>query len=447
MLERVKDWVRGLLDDGRQQASCEPERYARRYENSDTGSITAVVANKLAALVFADSGMEVLGENPRAELVRQVIGQLWEDGSAIVAQALGKGGKVLVPVARDGQISVHAVDQSRMAIRRMACGRLQSVTLLCGRRAVGDRWYYLLADYEMLPDGEQRIGYRACNADGRRVPLDAVPEWAGMTPEFTVAGTQGLLLGFLRCPRDDRTDHPGHGVPITFGAERELEELVEHMRVYRREYRLSRMMLGLDSALWRDPMGGAAASDIAELRRTVQDSEDPFIPWETSSLDGRAAWQVYAPQIRYEAMEARYHSLCRRIETACGLSQGILTERQRISYANKDEIRAALYDTFCVVRAVRNALERALQDVAKAVDALADVCGLPGGEWQLRLDWDYGLVESTEQTFAQNLELYERRLLSGAELRQWATNETLYRAERAIRSIAREAEAAEEATE
>lgn len=436
MLERVKDWVRGLMD-GAAAPEKAPERYARLYEAADAEKITAVMAGKLASLVFADSSMEVLGDNPRAALVRSALEPLWAAGNSIVAQALGKGGKVIVPVVRGGRVQVKAIDQCRMAIHRMDAGRLSDVTLLCGRQMVGKRYYYLLADYSMQPDGGQRIAYRACDGDGREAPLSVAEAWKEITPEMVIGGTDRLLLGYMKCPRDDRTEGGGHGVPITYGCERDIEELVEHMRIYRREFKLSRMMLGLDAAMWRDPNGGTRAADISAVRRTVQDSDDPFIPWESPALDGRSAWQVYAPEIRHEAMEARYQSLCRRIEMNCGLSRGILTERQRISYANRDEIRAAMYDTFCMVRAIRGEFERALADVAYAVDALAEMTGLtPGGDWQICTDWDYGLIESTEQAFNQNLALCEKDLMSGAELRQWALGGTLQDAERAVARIA-----------
>ena len=437
MLERVMDWMRRTSG-----AQTEQQQYARRYEATDAPNITAVIANKLAALAFSDSTMEVTGQGIRAERVRRAMNGLWEAGGAIVAQALGKGGKVLVPVMQGERIDIRAVDQSRMQIRKSDGGRLTQVSLLCDMRTQGRKQYFLWADYA-LEDGAQRIAYRVTDENGNAYLLKEFAGWAEITPEICITGTDRLLLGYMRCPRDNRTDRRGYGVPITYGAEPEIGELLEHMRVYRREYRLSRMMLGLDSGLWRNPANGAAlASDIAAVKKTVQDSDDPFVPWESSALEGRSAWQVYAPKIRYEAMETRYNSLCRRVEKACGLSQGVLTERQQISYANRDEIRASMYDTFCVVRAVRRAWERAMQDAAYAVDVLAECFGKTAlaepGEWQLRFDWDYGLIESTEQTFAQNMQLLENGLMSGPEVRQWALGGTLQQARADIRQIQQE---------
>ena len=202
-------------------------------------------------------------------------------------------------------------------------------------------------------------------------------------------------------------------------------------------------MLGLDSSLWRNPNApGNAQMTIDSVRKTVQDGDDPFVPFETSSLDGKGIWQYYAPGIRQEAMEARYQSLCRRLEKACGLSQGILTERQTMNYANRDEVRAAQYDTFSVVKSIRDEWERAMDDLAYAIDVLAERFGLTPaggrGQYALAFDWDMSLIESTEQTFAQMTELQAGGMVGKAELRRWVMGGTMEENEDAIKQIAAE---------
>jgi hypothetical protein len=175
------------------------------------------------------------------------------------------------------------------------------------------------------------------------------------------------------------------------------------------------------------------------VKRTAQDSDSPFVPVEGMVLDNKTPWQQYAPGIRYEAMEARYNSLLRRVEKDCGLSQGILTERQSVNYANKDEVRAAQYDTFSVIKAMRTAWEKAIADLAYAVDVLAEFYGLtPAGardQFEIEYDWDMSMVESTTESFQQLSELQSRGMISKAELRQWVRGGTIEEAQEAIEEI------------
>lgn len=70
-------------------------------------------------------------------------------------------------------------------------------------------------------------------------------------------------------------------------------------------------MLGLDATLWRDSHSETGKPvDIKAGRKSVQDSDDPFIPFDSCSLDASGICQHYGPPIR-----------------------------RTMNYANKDEVR------------------------------------------------------------------------------------------------------------
>lgn len=454
MWDKLKDWLRQWLGiDVSTSVRKSPDDAVNSYENITAENITATISNKLAMLTFADSTMSIVEEGrkepgPRVALIRDALADLWEEDAVwITAQALGKGGKVLIPVVRGGKVTVDVIDHNRMLIRAMSGNRIAAATLIVDAEEVDRTKYYLLADYT-VENGTQTIRYRVKAENGEWSEPALFPKWAGITPEITIGNTDRLLFAYLRSPRDNRTDDKQLGVPITYGAETLVAELVEHTNIYRREYKLTRPMLGLDSTLWRDLGTGfsssanAAAVNIQSLRKTVQDGDDPFIPVEGASLSEKSIWQFYAPAIRQEAMEQRYQSLCRRVEKACGLSQGILTERQTMNYANRDEVRAAQYDTFSVIRAMRNHWERALDDLAYAIDVLAERFGLTAagsrGRYAFEIDWDTSLIESSTEAFTQNMELHAAGMLGDAEMRQWVRGGTLEEAEEAIAKIREE---------
>lgn len=442
MLQKVIDWVRKLFGVKRDDAPPEPDRFAMRYEDIHGENITAIIANKLANFVFSDSQVNVDGDGQRAELMKKVIGGLMRDAYWITAQAFGKGGKVIVPIVTNGKLQIKSIDQRRMDIRKMEDGKITAATLIGASVRQDDRTYYLLTDYEVGANGVQLIRYRAVNDTGERIELAQIPEWESVQEEISITNTDRVLFAYLPCPKDNRRDRKKYGVPITYGAEQDIEKLVEHANTYRREYRLTRPMLGLDSSLWRnmdDESGGYKPVSIGDVKKTVQDGDDPFIPIDTSALDPKTPWMHFAPAIRYEAMESRYNMLCRAVEKACGLSQGILTERQQMNYANKDEVRAAMYDTFCVVKAMRDNWEKAFDDVTYAVDVLAERFGLTPagarGSWELQYDWDTSLIESTTEAFTQMMEGYNAGLISDAEVRQWLRGGTLEEAQQALDEI------------
>ncbi|MBQ6373191.1 MAG: hypothetical protein IJJ45_01750 [Clostridia bacterium] len=444
MFDRLREWIRAWLGVRVERRELPVDDFVRTYEDITVDNVIATIANKLAMLTIADSTLQVTDAagretlTPRAQLIADRVGSLW-DGEAtwITAQAFGKGGMVLAPmVTPRRQLHVGAVDQSRAVVLERDGDTPTNVALLAEQVTLNDRRYSLIANYELTDMGGatgQIIRYRAVDQGGAPVGLQTIPQWAGITPEVRISGTDRLLLAFLLCPRDNRRTDKDAGVPITYGSDRLVEELVEHANIYRREYKLTRPMLGLDSTLWAS---SGEVMNIRNIRRTVQDSDDPFVPMDAPALSEKAVWQYYAPAIRQEAMEARLQSLCRRLEKSCGLSQGILTERQTLNYANRDEVRAAQYDTFAVVRAMRTRWERAMDDLAYGLDVISERAGLTPaggmGQYQLVFDWDNSLIESTAETFEQYLELESRGALSKAELRQWVRGGSLEEAQQAV---------------
>lgn len=458
MLEKLRNIIFRILGIKANPQPDAPDAYVRNYEDVTGENITATIANKLGMLTFADSectigdaistangdaiGSGTQGLGARSQLISAAITPLWSDGPSIAAQVFGKGGKVLVPSVHDGHIDIQPISQNRMIVKRMDGQRIMEASLLLDTCVIDAEGYWLIAHYSVDGSGTQAIRYRACTQGGAEVPLGIIPKWQSIQPDINITGTDRVLFGFLRCPRDNRKDQQIHGVPITYGAERDIAELVEHIAIYRREFKLSRMMLGLDASLWRDFGRGKLDADgvtIADIKRTVQDSESPFIPVESMVIDGKTPWQQYAPNIRIEAMEARYNSLLRRVEKACGLSQGILTDRQQVNYANRDEVRAAQYDTFSIIKAMRQAWETAIQDVAYAIDVLAEFYNLTPsgarGQYEITYDWDTSMIESSTEAFAQMSELQSRGMVSKAELRQWVRGGTLEEAQEAIDEI------------
>lgn len=444
MFESITRWVKQLFNKVRKMPP-KVWKYTEKYEDINNENITATIADKLAKLTKADSTIAVGGTGKRADLIRSVIKSI-ADGDMIqrvTAQMLGKGGKVIVPRVAGNQILLDVADQSRMLIHTMRGENIVSATLMAEVLEVEDKTYIRWVDYTVGSDGAQSIRNRATTATGTEVSMLQFSEWADIDPEVVIPNTDRVLFAFLRCPRDNRMDDRTYGVPITYGAERNVAELAEHMNIYRREYRLSRTMLGLSSSLWRNRNsadGYAPANmSIDDIRRTVQDSDDPFIPLDNMNIGDNRGWDYFSPAIRHGAMEVRKQSLSRQVELACGLSQGMLTERQATNYANKDEVRASQYDTFSVVHSIREVWEKALHDIAYSVDVLAEAFGLtPYGardQWELSFDWDTSLVESTSAAYQQISEGESRGAVSLAEFRQWIRGGTLEEAQKAVDEI------------
>ena len=446
MLERFWEWARRLFGRGAQLPgdAAMAARAEADYRRADGVNLTCIFASRLASIAMSDAALNISGpqggeRTPRAAAVAEALEDVFSRAQSLTAQALGTGGRVLLPCVADGKVRFQAVGQDRFFVTATRGGRITAATVLAGRAEVDGHTYYRWTAYA-LENGVQTISTRVTDASGHVVPPETAPQWAGLAGEVAIAGVERLTLAFLRSPADDRREGGVYGVPITYGCEALMREIGEHMRLIGREYRLTRPMLGLSAEMWRDPFDGGETG-IARVRRTVQDGEEPFIPIEGAYDEGKTPWLVYAPEIRHEAMYARLDRLFALLEKAVGTSRGILTAPET-GAATATEIRAANHDTFALVSAIRRMWEAALCDMACAADVLCEFYGLTPrgarGEYAVGVDWDMSLFESSQESFSQLCELHDRGLLSGAELRQWVRGGTLAEAEEAVGKVDRE---------
>jgi len=91
---------------------------------------------------------------------------------------------------------------------------------------------------------------------------------------------------------------------------------------------------------------------------------------------------------------------------------------------------------------MRDAWERAMDDLAYSVDVLCERFGLtPAGgrdRHVIEYDWDTSMIESTTEAFTQNMELHAAGMVSDAEMRQWVRGGTLEENQAAIEEIRKE---------
>lgn len=402
---------------GKRPIDAETQRnsrlYKTEYEDTTKVNFTAIFATYLANRAVSDSEFTVknaAGEDSRrAEWLQSGMEKVWEKNKTVVSQALGKGGKVLIPHVADGKAYVDAIDQSRMAITAMRGDEITGATILADIASVDGRVYYRFADYSLI-EGTHTIRNRATTENGGEIRLDVVPEWAQIQPEIIVTGVEHVLFGYLKCPQDSREDKQLMGVPITYGAEEVIRDLRTCMEDMRKEYRLKKPFVGADSRLFgKDDK--LPESGLFKRFQGVGLKEGQF-------------WQVYDPAIRDSAYLARFQQLCAQLENTVGVSPGVLTE-PRTANATATEIKSANAATFSMVDALRKNIEKAFEQLAYALDVLAEASGATPagalGDWQILWDWDMSMMESSQETFGQLSELESRGLILPERLVAWAT--------------------------
>lgn len=395
------------------------QKYAVEYERIDEINFSSIFSNKLANYVANDSNLNITGENKRVELLDKTSQSLWKKIKKIISMAFGYGGVIIVPYVKGGKIYYSIVPQTRVTIDEIEGDNIIGATVLADERVIekgiGNTKTYIRWTNYQVKNGNITITQKFSDERGNAIP---VPDfWRNIELQKTITNVDRVLFGFIKSPANNRRLDDKYGVPITYGCDDTIKEIKETMKQLFREYKLKETFVGADVTMFN----GNNALPANGLFKKIDAGEDTF-------------FETFDPQFRDYTI--RLQELYQRLEHEIGTSAGILSEF-KTQNATATEIRRAMYDTFTIVDDMRSNVEKAIQDFIYSANVLANAYNLtPQGEYEVGFDWDYSLLEDSQETYTQLISAFNNGIISDVEVRQWLKpSETIEDAQKAIDEI------------
>ena len=394
------------------------QKYANEYERIDDINFNSIFSNKLANYVINDSNVNVTGENARTELLNNTTQSMWKKAKKIVSMGFGYGGVIIVPYVKCGKIYYSVVPQNRVTIDETEGENITGATVLAEKKTIqgtiNSKTYIRWTNYK-VENNNITITQQFSNEDGVKIP---VPDfWKNIQEVQVITGVDKVLFGFIKSPINNRKTTDNYGVPITYGCQSTILEIKDTMKQLYREYKLKEAFVGADSTMF----DGKDALPKNGLFKKIDSGDDTF-------------FEVFDPQFR--PFTDRLNELYRRLEHEIGTSAGILSEVQTQN-ATATEIKRGMYDTFTIVDDMRSNVEKGMQDFLYSANVLANAYNLsPQGEYEVSFDWDYSLLEDSQEAFSQLITAQSKGIVSEVEVRQWLKpDETIEDSEKAIEEI------------
>jgi len=415
-------WIFRLFNVHSQTTQKEVEdnqKYAVEYERIDEINFNSIFSNKLANYVINDSNVNITGENARVELLDKTTQSMWKKAKKITSMGFGYGGVILVPYVKSGKIYYNIVSQSRVTIDETEGENIIGATIIADKRTVNkgignSKTYYRLTNYKVR-NGNIEITQKFTDENGHEV---AVPDfWKNIELKKVITGVDRALFGYIKSPINNRKTDDKYGVPITYGCDSTIAEIKETMKQLYREYKLKEAFVGADSTMFN----GKDSLPLNGLFKKVDAGDDNF-------------FEVFDPAFR--PFTERLQELFKRLEHEIGTSAGILSEVNTAN-ATATEIKRSMYDTFTIVDDMRSNLEKGIEDFLYSANVLANAYNLtPQGEYEVSFDWDYSLLEDSQEAFSQLITAQAKGIVSNVEVRQWLKpDETLEDSQKAIEEI------------
>lgn len=391
---------------------------ADAYRQTQSENVTAMVANALAVYTLADSDISIEGDNSRAALLSEISARHFDTLKARVADCLGTGLLASVPcthtVGTRRKIFIDSVPKDRFFITGMSGDEISACTVVSDVRVREGRTYVRLTDYTLSGD-TYIIRVRAAR-DGAPCPLSTLPDWAGIPEEIRIAGVDRLPIGIMRCPTSNRRPENPDGVPVTYGCGKTMKKITDTLEQIEKEYEGKAVRLFVHEDMFGEK------DKLSDLYKKISGDDMNF-------------FEIFSPEIRNSSYFEKLKFHFGMLEREIGCSGGILTELET-GTATATEIRAKMYKTFALCTDIQKAIERYYDDLMYGCDVLASFFGLtPDGEYNIKYDWSYGLLEDSATTYLQYKEGAADGVIKKAEYRSFITGESPEEAQAAIDEI------------
>ena len=394
------------------------QKYAAEYERIDDINFNSIFSNKLANYVINDSNVNIIGKNARVDLLDKTIQSLWKKAKKITSMGFGYGGVILVPYVKGGKEYYSIVPQNRLTIDMTEGENITGATVLAEKKTIqslgGEKVFIRWTNYK-VENGTITILQQFSDGNGNKIPTPDF--WKNILEKQVIQGVDKVLFGYIKSPINNRKTDDKYGVPITYGCDSTILEIKETMKQLYREYKLKETFVGADSTMF----DGKDKLPLNGLFKKIDAGDDAF-------------FEVFDPAFR--PYTERLQELFKRLEHEIGTSAGILSE-VNTQNATATEIKRSMYDTFTIVDDMRSNIEKGIEDFLYSANVLANAYNLtPQGEYEVSFDWDYSLLEDSQETFTQLITAQAKGIVSEVEIRQWLKpDETLEDSQKAIEEI------------
>lgn len=264
---------------------------------------------------------------------------------------------------------------------------------------------------------------------GRAIPLTAVPEWATMQPTTVIEGVDRLLFAYFRMPEANTVDPYS---PLGVSGYSRVVNLIKDA-----DMQYSRL-------LWEFE-GGEMAIDV-DRNALMIDGDKTIVPQKQQrlfrkvDLNSEDTYNVFAPALRDVSITNGLNTIFMRIEDACGLSRGTLSEVTQQEAKTATELKILKQRSYATNADIQMALQDALEDAVYVMDVYCDLYDVtPAGEYETSFEWDDSIIVDSESELSKRITLMQNGLASRLETRMWYFGETENQARLALQQVDKEA--------
>lgn len=363
-------------------------------DNTKSLNLASAIASELARLATIEMKSEITAKessnSERAEYLNRQYQKVIDDIRITTEYAAALGGLIFKPYIDGDNIAVdYVLADEFIPVKYDSASNITAVIFI-ERIRKGRKIYTRLEYHDLLKEGYyvSNTAYVNENGDetlGYQVSLTEVEEWADLEPEIFIENVEKPLFSYLKMPMANTIDTRSPlGISVYARAVGLIEEADKQYSRILWEYEGSELAINASMDLFKDDNTLPKGKERL-YRKLDTDAEDFFEP--------------FSPAIRDESLFNGLNKILQRIEFACGLAYGTLSDVQLVE-KTAEEIKVSKQRSYSTVVDIQKAIKTALIDLVYAMDVYVTLGELaPAGEYDISFEFDDSLVvdSKTEQ--------------------------------------------------
>lgn len=366
------------------------------------------IVNKLCKAIFAEYDSSLLETDTTKQRWMDSVRRAYDAQRGLAMQWGMVGGEVWikpVPTA-SGEMLWRIMRRDHvLVLGRGADGSVTDMAT-CEKCVVAERRYFTLVERRTGANGYLTIQNRLYESNtsdmlGNPVPLDTLPQYAGLSPSYTYATPiDGVGVVHIKMPAANTVDGSPDGVSVYDPAMGLIRNINRNEYQMGREYELGRMRI-------------LASADLlvqGDRKKRLQD--DVFVGFDEDP--GKVGITTYAPALRDENYERRRQVYLRAIENLLGIKRGLLSDAEATE-KTATEITSSAGDYSLSIIDFQRLWYDSLQDALRLADQIGRAYHLCDDTlWNpdsLTVTWGNGVLYDADKEWTDRKEMVQLGLL------------------------------------
>ncbi len=387
-----------------------------------TLNLSATIASEFARLIMVEFDINVTGSK-RADFISKQFARVTAHLRENLEEACAVGGIMFKPYVNNGVVLTDCITQDRFVPVEWTDDEITSAIFIS--KIVKGKFYYFRIEKQTY-DPKTRSHrvrskfFRSKQLDNIGVEITAKEYPMQIDDDYTINDVDKPLFSFWRVPTANKIDKESPlGVSVYSMAVKLIMEADFQWDRFLWEFEGGELAIDAAESALRTRSITDSSGKTATKYETPKTKDRLFRKLNYHSNSDKPFYEIFAPALRDSAYGNGLDKILRKIEFACALAYGTLSDPQNVD-KTAEEVKSGKQRSYDTVNNMQQSLQTALEDYIYAIDQYVSACNLsPAGKLEIQWNWGDGVLEDSDKETQIRLQEVNSNIVDKIEYLKW----------------------------